>query len=439
MFDFLANKFSAVFNRLAGNNRLTEANMGEALEEVKGALIEADVPLVLVEKFVDSVKKEAVGKKVLASIKPGEQLVKLVHDQLVAFMGGTSTGDFSFPLPAVVLVMGLQGAGKTTSIAKLVHWVQKQAAKKGKKRRILLASVDFYRPAAIDQLSLLAEQVGVSFYRSTVNSPLPAVQEILELYKKERYEMLFLDTAGRLHVDDGMMAELKAINAAISPRYKLLVLDAMTGQESLRVAAAFNDAIGFDGAMLTKIDSDTRGGAAFAFRYALQKPIVFVGSGEKYDDLEEFKPERVAGRILGMGDVLSLVERAQERVNADKQAALEQSLRSGRMTLEDFASQLDMVSSMGSLGALMKYLPGAGGASLSPEMVQKAESEMKQFKAVIHSMTPKERQNTRILDLSRKRRIARGAGVDVKIVDLLLARFEQSQQYVKLLRKFGRF
>jgi len=439
MFDFLAKKFSAALARISGNDRLTERNIAAALESVKEALIEADVPYALAQDFVASVQKEAVGKKVLASVKPGAQFVKLVHDQLVAFMGSPETAPFMFPTPGVIMVMGLQGSGKTTSIAKLVHWAQRPAENKGKKKRILLASVDFYRPAAIEQLKMLADRVEVPFYRASNADPVGAAREILDFYKKGNFELLFLDTAGRLHIDDPMMAELRSLVTVVAPRYKLLVLDAMTGQESLNVAKSFESAVDFDGAMLTKVDSDTKGGAAFAFRYALQKPIIFVGSGEKVDDIELFKADRAAGRILGMGDMLSLVEKAQERVNQEEQDSLEKSLRSGRITLDDFAAQIEMVSKIGSLGSLMKYMPGMGQVSLSPAQIEAAESEMKRFKAAMSSMTRKERQNPKILDESRKKRIAKGAGVDAKTVTLLLDRFEQSQQYVKLLKKFGRF
>ncbi len=439
MFDFLAKKFSAAFARISGNDRLTETNIAAALESVKEALIEADVPYALAQEFVAAVQKEAVGKKVLASVKPGEQFIKLVHDQLVSFMGSSETATFEFPAAGVVIVMGLQGSGKTTSIAKLVHWTKRQAANKKEKQRALVASVDFYRPAAIDQLKLLADRVDVPFYRANQTDPIGAAREILEYYKKEKFDLLLLDTAGRLHVDDAMMAELQNIVTLVAPRYKFLVLDSMTGQESLNVAQCFQNAIGFDGAMLTKVDSDTKGGAAFAFRYALKKPIIFVGSGEKIDDIELFKADRAAGRILGMGDVLSLVEKAQDKVKQEEQDAMERSLRSGRMTLDDFAAQLEMVSKIGSLGSLMKYMPGMGQISISPAQIEAAELEMKKFKAAMSSMTRKERQNPKILDESRKKRIAKGAGIDLKTVTLLLDRFEQSQQYVKLLKKFGRF
>jgi len=422
-----------------GNKTLNEKNIGAALDQVKEALIEADVPFRLIDPFIESVKKESLGMKVLASVKPGEQFVKIVQETLLKFMGGKSPFDFSFQIPSVVMVMGLQGSGKTTSIAKMAHWALKQAAQKNKKRRILFASVDFYRPAAVEQLEILAQQVGVSFYRAMNSDPVLASREITEYCKKNSYEILFLDTAGRLHVDEAMMAELTAIHTAVKPRHTIMVLDAMTGQESLTVAEAFAKNIDFDGALLTKVDSDTRGGAAFAFRHALNKPILFTGSGEKIDDIELFKPDRAVGRILGMGDVVSLVEKAQERIKKEEQQSLEQSLKKGRLTLEDFARQMDMVNNMGSLGSIMKYLPGMGNFSVSPDMIEKAEVEMKQFRAIINSMTPRERELPKILDASRKSRIARGAGLPVAAINSLLERFEQSQQYVKLFKRLGRF
>lgn len=439
MFDFLSRKFSEIVGKLTGGGKLTESNITQALESVRESLLEADVPYELVNTFVESVKNEALGKKVLASVKPGEQFVKIVHDQLVAFMGGKNNLNFTFQIPSVVMVMGLQGSGKTTSIAKLVRYVQKEAEKKGKKRFVLMASIDYYRPAAIDQLETLSKSVNASFFRATSFKPLEAIHEIMNHFKKGGYELLFLDTAGRLHIDSQMLDELKEIDKIVKPRHKLLVLDAMTGQESLTVAKAFDESVGFQGAMLTKMDSDTRGGAAFAFRYALKKPIIFVGTGEKIDDLDLFRPDRASGRILGMGDVLSLVEKAEEQVKESDKQALEKSMRRGTLTLEDFASQMSMVQNMGSLTNLMKYMPGMGSVDIKPEMMEKAEREIKFFRAVISSMTQKERLNPQILDGSRKNRIARGAGVDVAMVNLLLQRFEESKQYVKLFKKLGRF
>ena len=439
MFDFLSRKFSEIVGKLTDGGKLTESNIAQALESVRQALLEADVPYELVNTFVELVKREALGKKILTKVKPGEQFVKIVYDQLEAFMGGKGNGSFIFQIPSVVMVMGLQGSGKTTSIAKIVRWTQKEAAKKNKNRSILMASVDYYRPAAIDQLEMLAKSVDASFFRATNSKPIEAVHEIMNHFKKGGYELLFLDTAGRLHIDSQMLDELKEIDKIVNPRHKLLVLDAMTGQESLTVAKAFDESVTFQGAMLTKLDSDTRGGAAFAFRYALKKPIIYVGTGEKVDDIDLFRPDRAAGRILGMGDVLSLVEKAEEKVQEGDKQALERSLRKGTLTLEDFASQMNMVQNMGSLTNLMKYMPGMGSVEIKPEVLEHAEREMKLFRAVIGSMTPKERLYPQILDGSRKKRIAKGAGVEVAMVNLLLQRFEESKQYVKLFKKLGRF
>ncbi len=440
MFDFLTNTFSSIFSKLTGKGTLTEADIDDALAKVKDALIEADVPLNLVQTFCDEIKKEVQGQKVLASLKPTQQLIKVVHDRLKSFLGGQDAVPFTFQLPSVVMVMGLQGSGKTTSIAKMAYLMQKEAQAKGKNRRILLASVDFYRPAAIDQLEILAQQIpGAVFYRTGSSNPLEAAKEIYNYYQKELFELLFLDTAGRLHIDEQMLNELQAIDKQLKPKYKLLVLDAMTGQESLNVAQTFNQSVGFDSAILTKMDSNSRAGAAFAFRYALKKPIIFVGAGEKIADLERLYPERLAGRILGMGDMATLVEQANEKIKQSEQDSLEKTFNKGHMTLQDFADQMKMIQKLGSLSQISRYMPGGIGASLSPEMIQKGEVELKKFNAIVSSMTHKERVLPKILDASRKKRIAKGAGVHVSDINLLLDRFEQSQQYVKLLKKFGRF
>lgn len=441
MFSFLSSTFSSIFSHITGKGYLTEQNMQEALERVRTALIEADVPVSLVATFIDEIKAEALGKKILTSLKPADQLIKIVHDTLLKFLKGgqltTGTSPFSFQLPATVMVFGLQGSGKTTTIAKMAHYTQKQAEKRGKKRNILLASVDFYRPAAIDQLEILAAQTGSLFYRSTVTDPVKAALDIQTYARNQSIELLFLDTAGRLHVDATMLDELKAIEKVVDPRYKIMVLDAMTGQESLRVAQAFDTSIGYHYAILSKMDSDSRGGAAFSFRYAQKKPILFVGSGEKINDLEQFYPDRVAGTILGMGDIVTLAERAQEQIKQSEQDAMEKALQQGRLTLQDFAQQLEMLNRMGSLSQIMRYMPGLGTA-MTPEMVAKGESTMKSFKAIISSMTPKERTNPSLLNGSRKLRIAKGAGVQVSSINHLLERFEESQQYAKLFKKMSK-
>jgi len=437
MFDSLSKKFSSLFSRLTGSNTLTEQQIEETLASVKDAFLEADVPYDVTEAFIAEVKREVVGQKILGSLKPAEMLMKVVNDKLVAFLGGKHDAPFSFQLPAIVMVMGLQGSGKTTTISKLAWWVQQEAKKRNKTRRILVGSVDFYRPAAINQLETLAKQVNIDFYRAQSSNPVQAAQEIVQQYKQGSYELLFLDTAGRMHIDDIMMQELSAIDTDLKPRYKFLVLDAMTGQESLKVAKSFNEHVGFDAAILTKMDSDTHGGAALSFRYALKKPIRFVGTGEKFDNLDQFYPERIAGRVLGMGDMQSLVEKANAKIKQSEQESAYKSMMSGTMTLQDFANQMEMVGRLGPLSQVIKYIPGMGSANVSQDMLDKGEKEVRRFKAIISSMTLKERVYPRILDGSRKNRVAKGAGVTVQEVNLLLQRFEQVQQYAKLFKKHG--
>jgi len=438
MFDFLSQKFSGVLSWLKDRGRLTEENIEQAINQVRDALLEADVPYEIVDAFLNQIKDEVVGKKVQQALNPGQQLIKIVHDKLLSFLGGSNAlSTVSLPIPSVIMVMGLQGSGKTTTIAKLTHWLMQQAKQRGKKRKILLASVDFYRPAAIDQLEILAQKVGADFYRASSTKALPAAQEIHQHFKNNHYEFLFLDTAGRLHIDQDMMTELVEINTKLAPKYKFLVLDAMTGQESLRVAKAFETAVGFDSAVLSKMDSDTRGGAAFAFRYALKKPISFVGNGEKIEDLENFVPERMATRILGMGDILTLIEKANETISEENQEAITRRLLDGHFTLKDFADQLGFIDKMGSLQKITRYLPGMN--NVSPEMMEKGQVEIKNFKAVISSMTNKERLIPSIIDASRKKRIAQGAGVTIQDVNQLLQRFDQSKQFVKMFKKAGKF
>jgi len=440
MFDFLSQKFSDIFSRLTGKGYLSEDNIQDAIQKVKDALIEADVPYNIVEEFIGSIKREIVGKKVFKALKPGEQFIKVVHEKLLNFLGAeASSSQFSFQIPSTVMVLGLQGSGKTTTIGKLAYFVQQQAKKRGKSRKILLASVDFYRPAAVDQLEVLAGQVGVDFYRAQSTDPVVAAKEIVTYAKNNMFELTFLDTAGRLHVDNDMLLELRDIESHAKPKYKVLVLDSMTGQESLNVAQAFDQCVPFNFAVLTKMDSDTRSGAAFAFRYSLKKPINFVGVGEKVEDFEAFRPKRVADRILGMGDMLSLIEKAEEKIKKSEQESLYNSFATGKMNLQDFANQIDMVGKLGSLSRILKYMPNMTGAKISPDMVEKGEKEVKKFKAIISSMTPKERFFPSVLDGSRKKRVAIGAGVRVEDVNILLQRFEQSKQYAKLFKKFGRF
>ena len=438
MFDFLSEKFSGVLNWMTKKNKLSEQNVLTAIEQIREALLEADVPLNVINDFLSQVSAEAMGQKVHAKLNPGEQFIKIVHDKLVEFIeGATSRPEkMSFQYPSVVMVMGLQGSGKTTTTAKLAHKIKKESKSRGKERRILLASVDYYRPAAIEQLEILSKQAEVDFYRSSETNPVKAAQDIVNFYKQNRYELLILDTAGRLHIDEKMMEELQSVHKIARPKYSFLVLDAMTGQESLNVATQFNNSIGFQSAILTKMDSETRGGAAFAFCYSLKKPIHFVGTGEKIDDFENFIPKRVASRILGMGDVVSLIEKASEKVSHQKQETMAKRMMSGKFTLDDFAEQIGMMGKIGSLQKILKYLPGAG--SVSPEMIEQGEREMKQFRAILSSMTQKEKLLPQLLDASRKKRIARGSGTNVQIINQLLQKFEQSKQFAKMFKKMGR-
>ena len=440
MFDFLSEKFSSLFSSLTGPGKITEKNIEQVLQQVKDALIDADVPYDVAVAFLHEIKTDVLGKKIFASLKPSEQFIKIVHDKLLHFLGGQQTETaFSFQIPSVALVMGLQGAGKTTTVAKLAHFIIDQAHKRGKQRRVLIGSVDFQRPAAIDQLEIMAQKAQSGFYRSTKTSPVEAAVDIVRYGQAHQYEIIILDTAGRLHIDNSLLQELKSIDALIHPKYKFLVLDAMIGQESITVAQAFENGVGFTGAILTKFDSETRGGVAFAFKYTVKKPLLFLGTGEKIGEFELFRPERLATRILGMGDIASLVEKAEEKINQSEQESLYKSMKNGKMTLRDFSQQMDMVSKLGSLGDLMRYLPGSSKLELTPDKVAQGEVELRKFKAIMSSMTQKEQLQYKILDASRKKRIARGAGVQVGDIESLLARFEQSQQFVKLFKKMGRF
>jgi len=434
MFDFLSEKFSNIFSRLVGTHKLSESNIEEAIQKVQDSLLEADVPYDIVRQFIQQVKEEVVGQAVLSSLKPADQFIKVIYDRLVDFLSATGKeADFLLPSKATMMVMGLQGSGKTTSITKLAYFFKK----KGLKKNILVASVDFYRPAAVEQLEILAKQIEINFYRAQSDKPVEAAREILQKFNSGNYDLLILDTAGRLHIDNKMLQELKDLDALMHAAKKVLVLDAMTGQESLNVAKAFDQAVGFDGALLTKTDSDTRAGASFAFAYALKKPILFVGTGEKVDELAKFYPDRAAKRILGMGDLDTLLERADEQIKKEEQESATKAFMSGEFTLDDFAKQMDMMNRLGSLSGILKFLPGMGGLAgqLSPEKVAQGEREMKQFRVIINSMTRDERRSPALINKSRIARIAKGAGVTQADVRALLEKFEQSKQFVKLLKK----
>lgn len=437
MFDFLAHRFSSIFKYVTGQSRLTESNIAHILEKVKEALIESDVPFYVVECFIDELKHKVIGQKIVGLLNAHEQFMNIVYEHLLNFLQGDANHQFSLETPARILVMGLQGSGKTTTLAKLA-WHIKQRMFKDRSVSILASSVDFYRPAAVDQLEVMAQKAHIDFYRAQASDPLQATQEIKNYAQKQRYAILLLDTAGRLHIDNEMLEELQRVEQILQSTKKILVLDSMTGQQSLKIAHAFDQAVGFHGAILTKLDSDTRAGAAFAFRYELHKPIWFLGTGEKVDEFEFFKPERIARRMIGMGDLHTLAERASEKIKHEEQKQAEKAFLSSKgLTLEDFLAQLQMMSKVGSFSQLVGYLPGAQANQLSPEKIDQAERDMVKFKAIIRSMTPQERLNHLLLNASRKQRIARGAGVRVADIDLLLERFEQTQQFAKLFKKMG--
>ena len=436
MFNSLTETFSAIFSRFTGSGTITPKQIAESFELVKSTLLEADVPLSVVTQFMHEVEQDLAGKKALGSLTPAQHIMKVVHDRLVLFLGGRGTTPaFSFQIPSVTLVLGLQGAGKTTTVAKLARFIQNEAAKRNKKRKILLCSVDFYRPAAIDQLEILAGACGVGFYRARADNAVTAAQEALAYARAHGYEHVFIDTAGRLHVDALLLQEVASVARVTKPQYVFLVLDGMIGQESLSVAEQFNKTVPLTGIIMTKMDSQARGGAAFACYYSIKKPVVFMGTGEKIDDLEQFYPERIAQRIVGMGDMQTLVERANSTIKVQDQQRMEAAFKTGKLSLDDFAQQLDMMKSLGSLSSLMRYLPGMGSVKVSPEQLEKGETEIKKFKAIMSSMTRAERLNPRLLNESRKKRIAHGSGTNPGDISLLLERFEQSQHFVKIIKR----
>ena len=439
MFDFLTQKFSSLFSSLSSKKQLDEDTVRDALEKIDEILLSADIPYQVVEAFRESVAKEAIGLKRINNLKPSEQLLKLVYDKMVLFLAQKESAQFDVVVPARIMVMGLQGAGKTTTLAKLAAYLKKAPSKHKQAKKIVVASVDYQRPSAIEQLRIMAAKAQVDFYQANADDPLKAVEEIKAHVQKQRYDILLLDTAGRLHINTAMLDQLKRIDASICPTQKLLVLDAMTGQESLNIADAFNQGVGFNGAILSKCDSDARGGAAFSFRYLLKKPIFFIATGEKIEDLALFHPERAVSRMLGMGDIPSFLERVNERIKEDEQRSMNSSWQQGQLTLEDFANQMDMINRLGSLSSIMKYMPGMAGLQLPAGALEDGQAQMKLFRVIIQSMTPKERLNASILNNSRKKRIARGAGVNIADIENLLSRFVNMQQYAKLIKKSGGF
>ncbi len=426
MFDALTEKIEGVFKRLRGHGKLSEVNIEEALREVRRALLEADVNYRVVKTFIDRVRARAVGQEVLKSLTPGQQVIKVVHEELVHLLGDRHHAlAFSNIPPTVLLVVGLNGAGKTTASAKLARFL------KSRGRRVALVAADVYRPAAVDQLEILGKSIEVPVHRGADGAdPVDICADALAAARNGGADTLILDTAGRLHVDEEMMAEVERIRARTSPHEILFVADAMTGQDAVNAATEFKRRLDFTGVILTKMDGDARGGAALSIREVTGVPIKFVGVGEKVDALEPFHPDRMASRILGMGDILSLVERAEQAVSAEQAAALEQKLRKEAFTFEDFLEQLQQVKKMGPLDQLLDMIPGAGRALKG---LQFDDRSFVHVEAIIKSMTREERKKPHIIDGSRRRRIAQGSGRNVQEVNRLLKQFQQMQKMVKSL------
>ena len=432
-FESLTEKLSATFKKLRGKGRLSEADVKEAMKEIKMALLEADVNFKVVKRFIADVTERAVGADVMESLTPAQMIVKIVNEELTSLMGsGDSKITISSTPPTVVMLVGLQGAGKTTNGAKLAGLMKKQG------KRPLLAACDIYRPAAIQQLEVVGGQLDIPVFQMGQTNPVDIAKAAVEHAKKHGNDMVFLDTAGRLHVDEELMDELRNIKAAVNPTEILLVVDAMIGQDAVNAAKAFDDALDIDGVMLTKLDGDARGGAALSIRAVTGKPIKFAGTGEKLDNIEVFHPDRMASRILGMGDVLSLIEKAEQNLDAKKAAEQLERLRKNKFTLTDFYDQMTQLKSMGSMQNIAAMLPGMNGKmDLNVDEKQLAKTE-----AIILSMTPYERENPSVLNSSRKKRIAAGSGTQVVDINRLLKQFEMTQQLTRQLatpKKKGMF
>ena len=427
MFDSLSQKLDAVLKRLRGQGRISEANIAETLREVRKVLLDADVNYKVVKQFIETVQLKSLGKEVVSSIAPGELIVKIIYDELVALLGTTKADiTISQTPPSVILIAGLQGSGKTTFAAKLALML------KTKGRSPLLVAADVYRPAAIDQLVALGAQIEVPVFTSRTASAVDIAKDSIDHARANARDTVIIDTAGRLHVDEEMMREVESIKSSVQPHEILFVVDAMTGQDAVNTAKAFHDRLNFDGVVLTKLDGDTRGGAALSIRSVVEKPIKFVGTGEKMDALEVFHPDRMASRILGMGDIVSLVEKAQQSFDQEKASQLEQKIRKSQFTLEDFYGQLQEIKKMGPLSQVLSMIPGANKLGNVNDVDEK---EMKYVEAIILSMTVEERQRPMIINGSRRKRIAIGSGTSVQEVNKLLKQFFEMQKMMKNLTK----
>jgi len=429
MFEELTEKFEQIFKRLKGQGKLTESNIRDAMREIRRSLLEADVNYKVARRFIKNVEGKALGQEVLASITPGQMIVKIVHEELVRLLGGTAAEMNILGSPEVIIVCGLQGSGKTTSVAKLAYLLRKRG------KRVLVSSVDIHRPAAIEQLRILAEKHDIPHALSADTSdPLRIARMAREMLESSESEILIMDTAGRMHLDDEMMRELTEVIGEVKPHHVLFVADGMTGQDAVNAVEGFMEYVTFDGVILTKIDGDARGGAALSIREVTGKPILFVGNGERIDAFDSFHPDRFASRILGMGDIVSFVEKAQEMVDEKQADKLRKKMLSEGLTLEDFLEQIRQIQKMGSIEQLMSMIPGVGKAMKGLSF---SENELKHVEAIILSMTPKERRSPSIINGSRRKRIALGSGTTIQEVNNLLKQFGMMQKMMKKMSKFG--
>jgi signal recognition particle subunit SRP54 len=435
MFETLSDKLQRVFKNLRGEGRLTEVHLDEALKEIRMALLEADVNFKVVKQFTDAVKEKAIGQEVMQSLSPGQQVVKIVRDELVEMLGGSHVRlNFAPQPPSVVMLVGLQGSGKTTSSGKLSKWLQKGG------HRPLLVSVDVYRPAARDQLKVIAKDIGVKLWEGeSADKPLKLCQDAIREARNTAHDVVVIDTAGRLHIDETLMNELREIKDNVKPNEILFVADAMLGQDAVKSAQQFYQQLGFNGFILTKMDGDARGGAALSIKQVTGQPVKFVGTGEKYDALELFHPDRLVSRIMGMGDILSLIEKAEEVVDKKKAAEMQEKMLSDSFSLEDFRDQLKQIRKLGSLEQIMGMLPSIGPfKEMQKQKVD--EKELVRVEAIIDSMTPKERRNHQLINGSRRKRIAKGSGTSVQQVNQLLKQYAQTKKMMKGMKNsfFGK-
>ncbi|MBL7105737.1 MAG: signal recognition particle protein [Bacteroidales bacterium] len=426
MFEGLSEKLERSFKILKGHGHITEINVAETLKEVRKALLDADVSYKIAKQFTEQIKEKALGEKILTSVSPGQLMVKIVHDELADLMGAESVELNIKGNPAIILIAGLQGSGKTTFSAKLANFLQ---SKKG--RNPILVAGDVYRPAAINQLKVLGEQIGIKVYTEEDNKkPVKIAKNAIAYAKESGHNVVIIDTAGRLAIDEEMMNEIAAIKQAVNPQETLFVVDSMTGQDAVNTAKAFNDRLDYEGVVLTKLDGDTRGGAALTVKAVVDKPIKFVGIGEKMDEIDVFHPSRMADRILGMGDIVSLVERAQEQYDVDEARKLQKKIAKNQFNFNDFLNQIKQIKKMGNVKDLMGMIPGMGKALKNMDIDDDA---FKGIEAIIHSMTPDEKENPKVLNGSRRRRIAIGSGTDIQEVNQLIKQFSETQKMMKMM------